>query len=184
MYTQAREEAGMTQKQAAERLHIGIRTLRGYEARDVIPNPEIVLDMSWIYQKSELTMRYCRYECAIGRAYSYEVLDAVNTDLAHVFLKLAEEMDEAKEMLAKAMRLVINKRTRYDFNDKDWQELKQVVLEFLDVEHSVEVLKLALGSIVDVAEFVNEHNKKCCERGYVKEKKTASSGQIKKVLLK
>ncbi|AVX31838.1 helix-turn-helix protein [Carboxydocella thermautotrophica] len=170
MYMQAREAAGLTQKEAAERLHIGIRTLRAYELGDVVPNPEIVLGMARFYRQPELTMRYCRRVCAIGRAYSYEVLDAVNTDLAHVVLKLSEELEEAREVMAKALRLVVNKKKRDDFQDKEWQEFRKVVQEFLDVEHSIEVLKLALGRMVDVAELVDAHNKKCRERGYVKEK--------------
>lgn len=170
MYAEAREEAGLTQKEAAKRLHICLRSLRAYELWETTPSPDIVLEMSRVYRKPEMTMRYCRKVCAIGNAYSYEVLDAVSTDLAHIVLKLAEEIEEAREMLGKAMRLVINKQTKQDFSDRDWSELRQIVLEFLDVEHSVEVLKVALGRMVDVAEFVKAHNQKCRERGYVKQK--------------
>ncbi|MBE3586538.1 MAG: helix-turn-helix domain-containing protein [Thermoanaerobacter sp.] len=170
MYMEAREAAGMTQKEAAERLHIGIRTLRAYELGDVVPSPEIVLEMSRIYRRPDLTMRYCRGVCAIGRAYSYEVLDAVNIDLAHIVLKLSEELEEARAMLNKAMRLVINKQSRSDFTEQEWREFEQAMHEFLDAEHAVEVLKIALGRMTDVSGLVEAHNKKCRERGYVKKK--------------
>jgi len=35
--------------------------------------------------------------------------------------------------------------------------------------HRGEVLKLALGHMVDVAEMIEAHNRKCREKGYVKE---------------
>jgi transcriptional regulator with XRE-family HTH domain len=170
MYAEAREEAGLTQKEAAERLHIGLRTLRAYELGDVTPSDEIVLAMSRIYRKPELTHRHCREKCAIGRTYSYEVLDAVSTDLAHVVLKLAEELEEAKDVLSRVMRLAVNKHCRGDFTEQEWREFREAILEFFDVEHSVEILKMALGRTIDVAELVAAHNKKCRERGYVKKK--------------
>lgn len=170
MYAEAREAAGLTQKEAAERLHVGLRTLRAYELGDVVPSPAIVLAMSKIYRMPDLTLRHCREACAIGQAYSYEVLDNVNSDLAHVILKLSEEMNEAREMLDRVLQLVVNKKSREDFTEQEWREFREAIMEFIDVEHNVEMLKIALGRTADVAELVAAHNRKCHENGYVKEK--------------
>lgn len=170
MYKEARKSANLTIEEAAFRLHIAPRTLCKYEAGDTVPPPEVVLSMSREYTMPELTLHYCRQHCAIGKAYGYEVLDAIDTSPVTVLAKLMGELEEARGMLDKAMALIINKRTKRCFTEAEWTEFKAAILEFLDVEHNVEVLKLALGRMCDVSELVELHNKKCRQNGYVKEK--------------
>lgn len=173
MYKQARKDAGLSIEEAAFRIHIAPRTLCKYEAVETVPPPEVVLAMAREYKRPEMTQLYCRETCPIGQAYSYEVLNAVNTDLAHIVLKVAEEVEEAKAALDKAMRIVINKRARNDFSDQEWNDFRQAVMEFIDVEHAVEVLKIALGKMTDISAMVAEHNRKCEQKGYVRKEKTA-----------
>lgn len=170
MYKKGRKSANLTIEEAAFRLHVAPRTLCKYEAGDTAPSPEVVLGMAREYVKPELTLHYCRQNCAIGKAYGYEVLDAVDTSPVTVLAKLMVELEEARGMLNKAMALIINKQSKQCFADAEWMEFKEAMLEFMDVEHNVEVLKIALGNMCDVSELVEAHNKKCRDSGYVKEK--------------
>lgn len=173
MYKDARKNVHLCIEEAAFRVHVAPRTLAKYEAGETVPPPEVVLSMSREYGKPEMTLTYCRENCAIGKAYGYEVLNAIDTSMVTVLAKLMDEMDEARGMLGRAMALAINRMDRDCFNDDEWREFSGAVLEFLDVEHNIEVLKLALGRICDVSELIETHNKKCREAGYIK-KKTAS----------
>jgi len=49
IYKLARKEAGLTQEEAAEKLHVGVRTLAEYESGRVRPNDDIVEMMTRIY---------------------------------------------------------------------------------------------------------------------------------------
>jgi len=168
MYRESRKKAHLTTEEASFRLHISPHSIFKYESGERIPPPEVVLSMSREYKKPEMTVAYCKESCPIGQAYGYEMLTGVKTDFANITLKLIEEIEEAKEALDKVMKLVINKGTREDFSDQQWREFENAIMEFLDIEHGVEVLKMALGRIVDVSQLVEMHNRKCYEHGYIK----------------
>lgn len=170
MYRDARTQSGISRDEASFKLHVAPRTLANYETGETEPPPEVVLAMAQVYRQPEMTQVYCKQNCAIGKVYSYEILNAIDTSLPAVILKLAVELEEARTVFNRLMVLTVNKQKREDFSSAEWIEFSQIVQEFLDVEHNVEVLKLAIGRIVDVAEFVEAHNKKCREHGYTKEK--------------
>lgn len=179
MYKEARKRAGLSIEEAAFRLHIGTRTLIKYEAGETIPPPEVVLEMSRLYRVPWMTQHYCREHCAIGRAYSYEVLTGVNLDPASVMLKLVGEMAEAQAVLQRMLELVVNKNRREDFTSSEWNEFTRLLGEFLDVEHNIECLKISLGYWCDVAELIKAHNEKCWQRGYIKKEKPATKPAVK-----
>jgi hypothetical protein len=142
-----------------------------YETKkDSTPPPDVVLAVSKILKKPWLTQLYCRHHCAIGEAYSYEVLTGVNLDPASVLLKLVGEMLEAQAVLQRMLEIAVNKNTREDFSQAEWSEFVKCLGEFLDVEHNIECLKISLGKWCDVSELIKQHNQKCWERGYIKEK--------------
>ena len=177
MYKIARKQAKLGIEEASFRLHIAPRTLCKYEAGDTVPSPEVVLAMSREYRQPELTLNYCRQNCAIGKAYGYEVLDAVDTNPVAVLAKLMGEIDEARGMLNRAMAITINKVHRNDFTDDEWDEFTDATLEFLDVEHNIEVLKLTMGRMCDVSELVERHNQKCRDNGYTKKKAACAAAR-------
>ncbi|HHV61114.1 MAG TPA: helix-turn-helix transcriptional regulator [Firmicutes bacterium] len=170
MYREARKKAGLSLEEAAFRLHVAPRTLSKYESGEIIPPPEVALGMSREYKIPWLTQHYCREYCAIGQAYSYEVLDRVNTDPASVMLKLVGEMAEAQAVLQRMLELAVNKNRREDFSDREWAEFTKCLHEFLDVEHTIETLKISLGKWCDVSDLISQHNRKCWERGYASKK--------------
>jgi transcriptional regulator with XRE-family HTH domain len=173
MYKKARKACGLSIEEASSRVHVAHRTLCVYEAGERTPPPEVVLDMARTYGAPSLTQAYCRESCAIGRAYSYVVLDNVNLDPPSVALKLLGELSEAQAVLQRMLTALVNKNGRDDFTATEWEQFCRDLHEFLDVEHNIETLKISLGSWTDVSELVAQHNRKCVDRGYTTKKETA-----------
>lgn len=173
MLRDARRKANLSIEAAADELHIAARTLVNYESGASIPPPEVVLAMTRLYSDPWLAPHYCRHSCAIGQAYGYAVLDAAKTDPASVMLKLAEELTEAQGVLHQLLRLTVNRNSRADFRPEEWTGFAACLHEFLDVEHTIAVLKVSLGQWFDVADLVQEHNDKCVRHGYCTEEVAA-----------
>lgn len=174
MYREAREELGISREEAAFRLHVGTRTLAYYEVEERMPAPDTVLRMCQIYNKPELTIKYCR-ECPIGEVYGYEVLNNIDMSLPAVLLKLRLELNEAVKAIDVLQELVINKQNKADFTEEEWDEFILAVLEFFDVEHNIKIMKIALEGLTEevdlIPSLIKEHNRKCLERGYVRKEK-------------
>lgn len=166
MYKQARKQAGLSLEEAAFRLHVGVRTLCKYEAGETLPSPEVALAMGQVYKAPAMTMLYCRRECAIGRAYCYEVLNNVDTSPTAILTKYRQENREANEAVENLAVLMLNKRGRQDCTEEELQQIWRWALELLDLEHVIEVLKLRLWDFVDVRQLVEEHNRKCLGKRY------------------
>lgn len=174
MYRAGRKAADLGIEEAAFGLHIAPRTLSKYESGDTVPPPEIVLAMSHMYNAPWLTQNFCRQNCAIGQAYSYEILNNVAMDIPSIMLKLVGEMREVQDCLGRMLELTVNKNRREDFTPEEWSEYIAHVLEFFDIEHNIEILKISLGRWCNVSELIAAHNQKCWEKGYVEKEKTAS----------
>jgi len=171
MYKQTRKNAKLSIEEAAFQLHIAPRTLCKYEAGESLPRPETAKAMGEVYKTPSLTMLYCRKECAIGRAYCYEVLNNVDLSPIAILTKYRQEEREAHEALKNLAELMLNKHGREDCTEEELRELRRWTLEMLDLEHVIETLKLRLWDFLDVADLVNEHNQKCLEKRYVDERK-------------
>lgn len=165
MYKRGRLEARMTIEEAAEELHIAPRTLAKYEADDTEPSPAMALQMSRVYRQPEITYQYCR-NCPIGAVYAYELLNNVDDNITTILVKLHEELHEAAEAVKKAMFISVNKRTREDFDNDEWEKFTKAVHELIDVEHAFEFFKIKVGQITDVASFIHAHNEDCIHKGY------------------
>lgn len=176
MYRDARNNANLTAEEAIEKIHVGRRTLFSYEAGETIPPADVVLEMSKAYGDPYLTQNYCREFCAIGNAYSYIVLNNVNLDPSSIMLKLIGEMKEAHEVLYKMLELSVNKNSKEDFTDREKEEFINCFHEFIDVEHNIETLKISIGKWFDVSEIIQQHNKKCLNKGYAKKEKDTKIG--------
>ena len=179
MYRLVRKQAGIGTDEAALMLNLAPRTLSKYEAGDTSPPSEVVLAMAKAYGASLLTLHHCRHQCAIGSAYSFEILDGVNMDPATVLLKVLEEMSEAQDAIHGMLRAVVNKNRREDFAPREWATLINGLHELIDYEHTVEILKVALSGWCDISEVIAQHNLKCQQRGYTEKKKTASKAARK-----
>ncbi|MBC8590647.1 helix-turn-helix domain-containing protein [Wansuia hejianensis] len=172
-YQTPRENKGLTRNDVANLLvdkgiEISTESLGCYERGVRAPSPEMVVELSNIYKEPFLTQRYCKYNCAIGQAYSYEILKGVDMNLSNVALKLLEEHRESHDVLEETLMLITNKRNKEDFTETEIQRLKSNIHELLDTEHTIEIFKIALNKFIDMKEMIYEHNQKCRERGYVR----------------
>lgn len=171
-YQTPRENKGLTRDNVASLLAdkgivISTESLGCYERGVRDPSPNMVVEFAEIYQEPFLTQRYCKYNCAIGQAYSYEILDNVDLNLSNIALKLFEEHRESHEVLTEILVMITNKKSKKDFTDIELQNLKKNVHELLDTEHTIEIFKIALNRFIDMKEMIAEHNEKCRQRGYV-----------------
>ena len=174
-YQTPRERMGFTRNDVASLLmerevEISTESLGCYERGVRDPSPGMVVELAQIYQEPFLTQRYCKYNCAIGKAYSYEILDGVDLNLSNVALKLLEEHRESHDVLTETLTLITNKRSKLDFTEEEISKLKINVHELLDTEHTIEIFKIALNKFIDMKEMIAEHNQKCIDRRYVKDK--------------
>ncbi len=67
IYQIARKNAGFTQLEAAELLHISVRTLGSYELGDVIPNGDLVYNMVTLYDAKWLGYEHLRQSTKVGK---------------------------------------------------------------------------------------------------------------------
>lgn len=174
-YQTPRERLNLTRNDVAsllanKEISVSIESLGCYERGVRDPSPSMVVELAEIYGQPFLTQRYCKYNCAIGQAYSYEILDAVDLSLSNVCLKLLEEHRESHKVLEEVLILITNKRDKEDFTVEEIERLKFNIHELLDTEHTIEVLKIALNKFIDMKEVVAEHNQKCIDRGYTRRK--------------
>lgn len=149
-------------------IEISTESLGCYERGVRDPSPGMVVELADLYKEPFLTQKYCKYCCAIGKAYSYEILDSVDLNLSNVALKLLEEHRESHEVLEETLVLITNKKTKENFTDYEYERLKKNVHELLDTEHTIEIFKIALNKFIDMKEMIAEHNEKCRQRGYTR----------------
>jgi transcriptional regulator with XRE-family HTH domain len=167
LYKEGRKKAGMTIDEAAFQLHVSSRMLAKYEAGQCVPAPEVVLGMSRVYRESWMTQRYCKNHCAIGQAYSYEILNAVSLDPVSVVVSLRQEFQEAMEDLDKLLNLVLNKRPGSLLESKEAAIFDHCRHELLDVAHCIVSFQHSTSGWGDLAVAVQQHNQKCRDKGYV-----------------
>lgn len=170
-YQTPRENKGFSRNDVAgllmeRQIEISTESLGCYERGVRDPSPEMAVELAEIYEAPFLTQRYCKYNCAIGKAYSYEILDNIDLNLSNVALKLLEEHRESHDVLAETLILITNKRSKKDFSQAELKKLKFNVHELLDVEHNIEIFKIALNKFIDMKEMIAEHNQKCIDRKY------------------
>lgn len=152
-------------------IDISTESLGCYERGVREPSPDMVLELSEVYKEPFMTQKYCKYNCSIGKAYSYEILDGLNLDnISNIALKLLEEHRESQNVLNDVLGLIVNKESEKDFTGTEKDKLKEYVHELLDTEHTIEIFKIALNKFLDMKEVIKEHNEKCIEKGYANKK--------------
>ena len=166
---EARKEGGLTQADAAQRMFLGVRQYQRLEYGEQEMSPQEVVRLAEILNCHTLTMLYCRNNCAVGRQYSYAVLNNVDRSPQNILLKLYQVYQDAGEAIRCLLSTVINKQERSDFTDGEGQGLTRAMHDLFDLEHTIETLKIELGERqwCDIPQLVSEHNSKCYDRGYV-----------------
>ncbi len=175
MLRKARLNAGLSLMQAALALGFSERHLRRLETGTQEIDASTVLRASDLYSAPEITTYYCRRSCAIGERYCYELLNAVDISPVAILAKYRDEMGEVNRLLDDLISAVLNRQNGDQLTAGQRALFERAFQELLDVEHVIEVLKLAASRYVDVPAAIRAHNQKCYDRGYVKpEMKEAS----------
>ncbi len=176
----ARVETGLSRRAAGEALALHPKSIEAYESGRLAPAPAVVMAMAKLYARPYLNQRYCRRVCAIGAAYSYEYLNKVDRSIQNILLKLYQEHREAGEAIQRLLITFINKQQASDFTDGEQGGFERDLHELLDLEHTIETLKMELGERqwCDIPKLVSEHNSKCYARGYVNHEVVREAEQI------
>lgn len=179
-YQSAREKACLTREKvvsllATRGIEKSTESLASYERGIRDPSPEIVLELAEIYNHPFLTQEYCKYSCAIGERFSYQILDNIENSISTTALKLMQEHQESFNVLPEILGLIINKKDKKDFTEMEYERLKVCMHGLLDTEHTIEIFKIAMSRFLDMREMIQEHNEKCISRGYSKRKAPVKS---------
>lgn len=95
IYKMARKEAGLSREQAAEMLHISIRSLADYETGVTTPKDDIVCKMIEIYKANWLGYQHLKHSSEVGRKYLPELSIS---DLAKSILRLQKEIKDVENI--------------------------------------------------------------------------------------
>ncbi|GAV21577.1 helix-turn-helix domain-containing protein [Carboxydothermus pertinax] len=133
IYKIARKNAGLTQEEAAELLHISVRSLADYEAGRTIPPDDIVCNMVQIYNARWLAYSHLKHSTMIGQKY---LPDLSLTDLPRSVLKLQKEVRDLENINGELIAIVCD--GEIDETEKPkWKKIAQEINEMAGAALSV-----------------------------------------------
>jgi transcriptional regulator with XRE-family HTH domain len=127
IYKIARQSAGMTQEQAAEMLHVSVRSLADYEGNRTIPGDDIVCGMIETYETEWLGYEHLKQSTEVGKKY----LPEINiTDLAKSVLRLQKEVADVHKINTD-MIMVACDGVVEEHEQETWEQVTKEVLEMV-----------------------------------------------------
>ena len=133
IYQLARNNARLTQEQAAELLHISVRSLADYESGATTPNGDIVYDMVDIYDANWLGYEHLRQSSKVGQ----RCLPKLNiTDLAQSVLSLQKESTDVENIKPHMIKIASNGKVD-DHEVERWEKVTKEILEMAGAALSV-----------------------------------------------
>lgn len=125
IYQLARNVAGLTQLEAAERLNVSVRALGNYELGNTVPHGDIVADMAEIYGAKWLGYEHLRQSTKLGR----QILPAIDiTDIAKSVLVLQKESGDVEDVKSCMIKIACD--GKIDKHEEDrWDEVTKEVFE-------------------------------------------------------
>lgn len=133
IYQLARNIAGLTQLEAAERLNVSVRALGNYELGNTVPHGDIVADMAEIYGTRWLGYEHLRQSTKLGR----QILPAINIDdIAKSVLVLQKESGDVEDVKSCMIKIACD--GKIDKHEEDrWDEVTKEVFEMAGAALSV-----------------------------------------------
>lgn len=114
MLKTAREQAGLSQEEAAWKLHIGRRTLSDYENQKTLVPPDVLDAMAYLYKKPSLRNMYCTEYCPLGRLH-----DRIeDTEFSTAVLALINEHNHLGDLLKELIAIAADGKITEDELDK------------------------------------------------------------------
>lgn len=133
IYQLARNNAELTQEQAAELLNIGTRTLAGYESCNPIPNGDIVDKMVEIYKAKWMGYEHLRLSTKVGK----RCLPEINIeDIAKSVLVLQKESGDVETIKPSMIKIACDGRIE-THEEREWNEITKEVFEMAGAALSV-----------------------------------------------
>jgi transcriptional regulator with XRE-family HTH domain len=141
IYQLARNNAELTQEQAADLLNISVRSLGSYETGVTIPNGDIVYDMIDIYNANWLGYEHLRLSTKVGQ----RCLPKINcSDLAQSVLTPQKESTDVENIKPNMIKIASNGRVDEDEIDM-WGRVTKETLEMAGAALSVVYHKEVVG---------------------------------------
>lgn len=133
IYQLARNVAGLTQLEAAERLNVSVRALGNYELGNTVPHGDIVADMAEVYGTRWLGYEHLRQSTKLGR----QILPAINIDdIAKSVLVLQKESGDVEDVKSCMIKIACD--GKIDKHEEDrWDEVTKEVFEMAGAALSV-----------------------------------------------
>ncbi|MCQ4921520.1 helix-turn-helix domain-containing protein [Tissierella carlieri] len=133
IYQLARNVAGLTQIEAAERLNVSVRSLAHYESGNTTPHGDIVADMAEIYGTRWLGYEHLRLSTKLGK----QVLPAIDiTDIAKSVLVLQKESGDVENVKPCMIKIACDGNID-KHEEKRWDEVTKEVFEMAGAALSV-----------------------------------------------
>lgn len=133
IYKAARKSAGLTQEQAAELLHVSVRSLAEYESGRTTPPDDVVCRMVEIYNTGYLAYLHLKNSTEVGRRFLPE-LHLV--DLPMSVLKLQKEVDDVTSIRRDIVEVVCDGKIDKEELHK-WQNIVKELQEMIGAGLSV-----------------------------------------------
>lgn len=127
IYQIARKSAEMTQEQAAEMLHVSVRSLADYEGGRTTPSGDTVCSMIEIYKTPWLAYEHLRQSSEVGKRYLPSV-EFVN--LSQSVLRLQKEMGDVSAMERKIVEVAYD-NVVHPYQESVWEMAEKEVLEMV-----------------------------------------------------
>lgn len=133
IYQIARKNAGLTQEQAAELLHISVRSLAEYESGRVTPPDDIVCEMIELYKAYWLGYQHLKQASEVGRRF---LPDVQISDLAMAVLRLQKETADVGALQTAMVEIVCD--GKIDGSEQQrWKTVEREISEMAGAAMSV-----------------------------------------------
>ncbi|MDR1572382.1 MAG: helix-turn-helix transcriptional regulator [Clostridiales Family XIII bacterium] len=104
IYKICRNNAGLTQEQASEKLHIALRTLSSYENGETPVNDKMVAAMVELYKSPLLAWRHLKETSELGKYLPEVIMPQTNGDMAFQMILAQDDLkpvvDEIKRIMS------------------------------------------------------------------------------------
>lgn len=148
MFRAARNAAGLSREEAAQKLYIGSRTLADYESGRTIAPPDVVMRMAEVYQEPELTADYCSKVCPIGQVLAHSV---ERSELAVTVLRVLKEFADVEQLKDRLIHIAADGK----LCRQEQAEFAAIMREMVELERWICELKyFALRQGIDVEDIM------------------------------
>jgi transcriptional regulator with XRE-family HTH domain len=150
MFRAARNAAGLSREEAAQKLYIGSRTLADYESGRTIAPPDVVMRMAEVYQEPELTADYCSKVCPIGQVVAHSL---ERSEFAVTVLRVLKEFADVEQLKDRLIHIAADGK----LCRQEQAEFAAIMREMVELERWICELKyFALRQGIDVEEIMPE----------------------------